>query len=392
MRKESIEHVLLYGPPGLGKTTLATIVANEMNVNVKTTSGPAIERAGDLAAILTNLEEGDILFIDEIHRLNRVVEEVLYPAMEDFELDIVIGKGPSARSIRLDISKFTLIGATTRVGLLSAPLRDRFGIIERLEYYTPEELKIIILRAASILETEIKDDAALEVAKRSRGTPRIANRLLKRVRDWVQVKGDPAITLDNIQDFIHESPRPAGWDEFTLSGMDLDKMLKIREDYLKRWPDTKLEDINSVLGENRAGLWITWCAPKDKVISARTLPGGSDYGFSSGPLSNVLASHFDNPNEVYLVGHDLYSETGENVNNIYKGTNCYIEAGCSEVPPANWINHHKLIFDKFPQISYYKVNPKPISSNDRISRVIEEWKNTPNLEYITQDEMYDRLH
>jgi len=199
-------------------------------------------------------------------------------------------------------------------------------------------------------------------------------------------------TLDNIQDFIHESPRPAGWDEFTLSGMDLDKMLKIREDYLKRWPDTKLEDINSVLGENRAGLWITWCAPKDKVLSARTLPGGSDYGFSSGPLSNVLASHFDNPKEVYLVGHDLYSETGENVNNIYKGTNCYIEAGCSEVPPANWINHHKLIFDKFPQISYYKVNPKPISSNDRISRVIEEWKNTPNLEYITQDEMYDRLH
>lgn len=199
-RQEPIEHVLLHGPPGLGKTTLATIVANEMSVNIKTTSGPAIERAGDLAAILTNLQHGDVLFIDEIHRMQRVVEEVLYPAMEDRQLDIIIGKGPAARSIRLDLQPFTLIGATTRVGLLSAPLRDRFGILERLEFYTHEDLATIIRRAATVLDTEISDDSAHQLARRSRGTPRIANRLLKRVRDWAQVHNNATITPELVAD------------------------------------------------------------------------------------------------------------------------------------------------------------------------------------------------
>ena len=195
-RRESLDHVLLYGPPGLGKTTLAGIVANEMNVNIRVTSGPAIEKPGDLAALLTGLEEGDILFIDEIHRLSRAVEEILYPAMEDYALDIIIGKGPSARSIRLDLKKFTLIGATTRAGQLSAPLRDRFGVILRLELYTPEELSSIIRRSAGLLNIDCEQEGAMEIARRSRGTPRIANRLLKRVRDFAEVLGDGNITKE----------------------------------------------------------------------------------------------------------------------------------------------------------------------------------------------------
>lgn len=215
-RKESLDHVLFYGPPGLGKTTLANIIASELKVNIKSTSGPVLERAGDLAAILTNLSEQDLLFIDEIHRLPRIVEEILYPAMEDFELDIIIGQGPSARTLKINLPRFTLIGATTRTGLLTSPLRERFGIINRLEFYSAPELEKIVVRSAGILKIEIEEKAAFEIASRSRGTPRIANRLLRRIRDFAEVKGNGRIDLK----IARESLNSLEVDELGLDEMD----------------------------------------------------------------------------------------------------------------------------------------------------------------------------
>ena len=220
-RRESLDHILLYGPPGLGKTTLAGIIAAEMGQNIRITSGPAIERPGDLASILTNLADGDVLFIDEIHRLSRSVEEVLYPAMEDYALDIMIGKGPTARSIRLDLPHFTLVGATTRAGLLSAPLRDRFGILFRLEMYTPEELSAIVSRSAGILNVKAEPEGILEIARRSRGTPRIANRMLRRVRDYAQTRAEGVITLD----VAREALDMQGVDELGLDRLDRTMLL-----------------------------------------------------------------------------------------------------------------------------------------------------------------------
>ncbi len=242
-RHESLDHVLLYGPPGLGKTTLAGIVANEMGVQIRVTSGPAIEKPGDLAALLTSLNDGDILFIDEIHRLSRSIEEVLYPAMEDFALDIIIGKGPSARSIRLDLKRFTLIGATTRAGQLSAPLRDRFGVILRLELYSPEELSKIVRRSANILGIEAEKDGSLEIASRSRGTPRIANRLLKRARDYAQVMGNGVITVESAQEALSRMEI----DELGLDLVDRNLLRAMIENY--NGGPVGLETIAALIGE-----------------------------------------------------------------------------------------------------------------------------------------------
>jgi Holliday junction DNA helicase RuvB len=244
-RGEALDHVLLFGPPGLGKTTLANILANELGVDIRSTSGPAMERSGDLAAILTNLDERGVLFIDEIHRMNRVVEEVLYPAMEDFALDLVIGKGPGARTVKLDLPKFTLIGATTRMGLLSSPFRDRFGVVCRLEFYSVDELKQIITRAARILDVELAGDAADEVARRARGTPRVANRLLRRARDFAQVEADGVITLEVARHTLERLQI----DEVGLDGLDRAVLLTIIDKF--SGGPVGIETIAASIGEER---------------------------------------------------------------------------------------------------------------------------------------------
>lgn len=272
LRGEPLDHVLFYGPPGLGKTTLAGIIANELGVDIKITSGPAIERAGDLAAILTNLNDNDVLFIDEIHRLNRSVEEVLYSAMEDYALDIIIGKGPSARSIRLDLAKFTLIGATTRAGSLSAPLRDRFGVLGKFEMYTPDELAQIIKRTAGILGVTIDEESVREMARRSRGTPRVANRMLKRIRDFSQVKGNGSIDID----ITREGLAALGVDELGLERLDREILTTIIQRF--NGGPVGIDTIAASIGEERVTIedvyepyliqsGLLYRTPKGRVVS-----------------------------------------------------------------------------------------------------------------------------